>query len=262
MSASTPPAESETPPQVSRRRRRWAGYVLLGLIVVLGFFVVRAAWLIQATPTYWQEHQTFLQDTPTEDLDDLAGGVQSRTLREWSYPIGDGDGVRTVTYGFDEVNAWLATRLRPLLRNQNINLPAEVGEFMLAQRDEQLVLAFDYESATLGARIASLYFEFRSEPETTEGRDPLAVRVRSARAGEQHLSVRYLVSQVKDQPALQTADLQELLQTLGRRHFITLPPIPVDDRREATVLDIKLQPTGVELLIRVAYHNPPGESTN
>lgn len=244
---SSPSASPNAGP--SKRRRRWAGWVLLILIVVLGFFVVRAALRLGATPSYWTDHQTFLRDTPEQDIQHLAKDIQSRTLREWSYPIGDGDGVRTVRYQFDEVNAWLATRLRPMLENQNLTLPDEIGQFMLTQRDGELVLAFDYRSEALGQRIASLYFMFRPTDDGT-----LSAAIRAAKAGEQALGVRYLVGAVADQPALDDPDMQDLLYRIGERRFVALPPIPVDDHRHATVLGIAIAPQGVDLTIRVAYN--------
>lgn len=234
----------------SAKRRRWTGYLLLLLIGLLGVFVVRAALKLSATPTYWSQHQTFLQDTPPEQLQELAQDIQSRSLREWSYPIGDGDGVRTVRYAFDEANAWLATRLKPLLDNQDLSLPAEIGEFMLTQRDGQLVLAFDYESSTLGPRIASLYFGFEAADN-----QPLAARIQSARAGEQPLLLRYLVKQVADQLDSEDASLQDMLPKIGKKQFVPLPAIPVDDHREATILGIEVEPEGIDLLIRVSYHD-------
>lgn len=217
---------------------------------VLGFFVVRAASRLSATPRYWEEHQTFLEDTPAQDLQHLAQDIQSRTLREWSYPIGDGDGIRTVRYHFDEVNAWLATRLKPLLDNQNLSMPDQVGEFMLTQRDGQLVLAFDYESSTFGPRIASLYFGFEAQKD-----QPLAAKIWSARAGEQPLILRYLVGQIADQSALSAPAIQDLLQRIAKKQFVTLPPIPVDDHREAHILDVQMDPGGIDLLIQVSYHD-------
>ncbi len=225
------------------------GYLLLLLIGVLGFFVIRAAVKLNATPAYWSQHQTFLQETPPEQLQELAQDIQSRSLREWSYPIGDGDGVRTVRYAFDEVNAWLATRLKPLLKNQDLSLPPEVGEFMLTQRNGQLVLAFDYESRQLGPRIASLYFDFDTADDA-----PLAGRIVSAQAGEQPLVLRYLVREVADQLDSADATLQDMLKKFGTKQFVTLPIIPVDDHREATILGIDIQPEGIDLLIRVSYH--------
>lgn len=241
--------DSDASKTVPPRRKRWAGYVLLGLIVVLGFFVVRAALLVRATPTYWQEHQAFLRDTPAPDLQHLAQDIQSRTLREWSYPIGDGDGIRTVRYHFDEVNAWLATRLKPLLRNQNVELPSEIGEFMLTQRDGHLVLAFDYESERFGPRIASLAFRFQEQ----KG-ESVSAAIKSARAGEQPLPISYLVDRVADQPRFADVEMQKVMQRIAKKQLIALPPIPVDDHREATVLGIEVRPEGVDLLIRVAYH--------
>ncbi|MEM9418305.1 MAG: hypothetical protein AAGA25_04505 [Planctomycetota bacterium] len=249
MNADTQQSEETSDEKSTVRRRHWRGYLLLGLIVVLGFVLIRTAWLVRATPTYWEEHQTFILDTPEQDLQTLAQDIQSKTLREWSYPIGEGDGLRTVRYNFDEVNAWLATRLRPLMKNQNMTMPKEIGEVMLTQRDGELVLAFDYESQKLGTRIASVNFRFRPE----EGQ-PLAAAIASAKAGEQRLYVKYLIDRLAKQPRLSDDASQQLLKRVGQKQFVTLPPIPVDDQRYATILDIDIQPEGVDLTIQVAFN--------
>ncbi|MBB6431312.1 hypothetical protein [Algisphaera agarilytica] len=239
-----------TPSQTrAARRRSWRGYVLLGLILVLGVALIRMAWLVRATPAYWQDHQAFLIETPEQDLQNLAADIQSKTLREWSYPIGEGDGLRTVRYNFDEINAWLATRLRPLMKNQNIAMPDEIGEVMLTQRSGDLVLAFDYQSGTLGTRIASFYFRFESE-----NGQPLSAAIASAKAGEQPLLVKHLIHRLSKQPRFSDEQTQKTLARLGQKKLVPLPPIPVDDNRSATILDIDIQPEGIDLTIQVAFH--------
>lgn len=222
--------------------------MLLGLILVLGVFVVRAALLLRSTPGYWQDHQAFLADTAPEDMQQLGKDVQARSLREWSYPIGDGDGVRTVRYNFDEVNAWLATRLPAMLENQNLRMPEEIGQVMLTQRDGRLVLAFDYDSTRFGPRIASVFFRFESDEKR-----PLRGGIRSVRAGEQPLATRYLIDAIANQSALSGEAMQKMLARLSEGKLVELPVIPVDDHRHATVLKLAVEPTGVDVTIRVAY---------
>ncbi|MEM7624725.1 MAG: hypothetical protein AAF333_03760 [Planctomycetota bacterium] len=249
--------ETEAPKPRKPARRRWAWRILAVLVVVLGVLVVRAVVLVRATPDYWQENRVFLTQTPDAELSEIAQAVENRLPSEWTRPIGKGDGLRTIRIHYDEVNAWLAVRMPQYLENQNIDLPREVGQFMLTQRDGEMVVAFDYESRRFGPRIASLFFQFR-QPES-DGNDPpldagLEARLLRLRAGEQNLSVSYLTNALRDHVAPDNPDIQAMLTALGRRQFVKLPLLPVDDYRQAAVLGIDVQPTGLDVTVRVRYN--------
>lgn len=249
-------AESKRP---GKRRRRWAWRVLLLLTLVFGALVGRAIIQLRATPDYWQQNRAFIEQTPEPELTRLAKNVEARLPSEWTRPVGDGDGIKTIRVNFDEVNAWLAVRLPSYLDNQGVTLPREVGQFMLTQRDGRLVVAFDYESQTFGPRIASVFFKLRPPPPEsfadaagTQGQ-PMAVGIRYARAGEQNLPVKYLTKMLRDQPRFSDPAWREVLDALGRREFVAVPPLPVDDHRRATVLNVEVQPEGVDVTVRVQY---------
>ncbi|MEM8738788.1 MAG: hypothetical protein AAGG38_09975 [Planctomycetota bacterium] len=229
-------------------RRRWGWLVLGVLLGVLGALVVRAVVLVRATPDYWESNRMFLDATPGEELESLAREVETRLPREWTYPIGTGDGVRKIRVYFDEANAWLALRMGAYLANQGVALPEAVGQVMLTQRDGALVLAFNYESSALGSRVASVFFGFERGADGT-----LGAGVVSARAGEQRLGVKQLVSAVADRARLEDPGAQEALVRLGRGERLPLPRFRVDDRRWAEVLAVEVQPQWVEVTLHVAF---------
>ena len=223
--------------------------------MVLGVLIGRAVMLARATPDYWTDNRTFLAETPEAELNEIAQSVERRLPSEWTRPIGEGDGLRTIRIHYDEVNAWLAVRLPQYLENQSIDLPREVGQFMLTQRDGELVVAFDYESRRLGPRIASVFLQFR-EPQDS-GQAPastLQARVHRVRAGEQALPVSYLTNLLAEHVAPDNPQFQSTLELLGRRYFVKLPPLPVDDYRQATVLGVDVQPQAIDVTVRVRYN--------
>jgi len=245
-------ASSQNGKKVSRLRRRWAWGLLGVLLVVLGVFVARAVVLLGSTPDYWQDNQAFLEATPEPELAQIAKRVESRLPSEWSRPIGDGDGVRTIRINFDEVNAWLVMRLPSFLKNQNLAMPESIGQVMFTQRSGELVLAFDYESEEFGSRIASVFFKFQQRDN-----QPVMVGIRTVRAGEQWLPTRYLFDPIRHQPRLQDPQAQANITAIIKGQAVALPALPVDRHRQATVLGIDIQPEGIDLTLHVQYITPP-----
>ena len=252
------------------------------LVLVLAGLLVRAARQIKATPDYWQDNRAFIEQTPEPQLDQIARSVENRLPTEWTRPVAAGDGVRTIRVHYDEVNAWLALRLPEFLKNQNIALPREVGQFMLTQRDGDLVVAFDYESNRFGPNVASVFFEFKpppedvppesvppkdadpedAPPEDADSEDavagasnaPLQARIHRAYAGEQYLPVGTLLKTMRKQILAKDPDLGPTLDALRRRRFVDLPPLPIDDHRQATVLGIEIGPQAIDVTVRVRYN--------
>lgn len=251
------PADSASSKPPKSVRRRWAWRILAVLVIVLGALIVRAVVLVRATPDYWQDNRTFLADTPKAELSEIAQAVESRLPSEWTQPIGRGDGLRTIRIHFDEVNAWLAVRMPQYLENQNIDLPREVGQVMLTQRDGELVVAFDYESKRLGPRIASVFFQFRDpagDSDSSPAGTPFQARILRARAGEQNLPVGYLTGLLAERIKPDDQAVQDVFTALGRRRFVDLPALPVDDHRQAQILGIDIQPQAIDVTVRVRYN--------
>ncbi|MEO1236041.1 MAG: hypothetical protein AAFX76_04560 [Planctomycetota bacterium] len=238
-----------SPSPLSRRRRRIAGLVLAALVVVFAAVVVRAVVLARATPDYWEDYQAFVGETPEPELEAIARSVESRLPGEWTFPIGEGDGVRTLRVHFDEVNAWLALRLDDYLANQGHALPEQIGGVMLTQRDGQPVIAFDYVSETWGPRVASVFLKFGESEDDSR----FAAGIDSAKAGRQPLHLRALTGLLNEHLGLEDAEQQDVLRRLGRRELIEVPRLRVDDRRSADVLGVDVQPQWIDVTVQVAF---------
>ena len=243
---------------------------------------------VRAEPEHWEEQQAVRQRVAPEEMAELAASVEARLPSEWSRPIGSGDGVRQMRVGYDEVNAWLAVRLPQLLENQGgaAAAAAALGDVMLAERDGHLVLAFRYTLPGGGSDVASLYFSF--EPgevggvEAGSGADPgadpgaaglgpslaegdgsgagdsargVGVRLERMTVGRQALPQRLIAGRLLD---LLPADLDEArpwLEAAAKGEAVPLPPLPVDGQRSATVQAVEVEPTHVELTLRVAFED-------
>lgn len=233
----------------SRRRRRIAGLVLAVLVVVLAAVVLRALVLTRSTPDYWQANQAFVEETPEPELEAIARSVEARLPGEWTFPVGDGDGVRTLRVYFDEANAWLALRLDDYLANQGHALPERIGGVMLTQRDGQPVIAFDYVSETWGPRVASVFLRF-ADPDADR---PFRAGIDSAKAGRQPLYLRALTGLVADHLGLEDPGHQDVLRRLGRRELIEVPRLRVDNQRSAEVLSVEVEPQWIDVTVRVTF---------
>lgn len=232
-------------------------YILGILVVTLGFSLGRAAMLVRATPDYWEDNRSFLDETPEAELGEIAQAVESRLPTEWTRPIGQGDGLRTIRVHYDEVNAWLAVRMPEYLNNQKIELPREIGQFMVTQRDGDLVVAFDYESKRFGPRIASVFFQFQSqsaEQDLSRASVPLQGRIRRVRAGEQNLPVTYLTRLMAENYRPDDEVVQKAIAALGRYQFVDLPSLPVDEHRQAQIMGIEVLPQAVDVIVQVRYN--------
>jgi hypothetical protein len=246
------PAHPDAQPKLprSRRYRRGAWLTLLVLLVVFGLLAIRAVQQVRATPDYWQDQRAFLEQTPAPQLQQMASDVEVRLPREWTRPIGRGSGRRQIRVQFDEINAWLAFRLSDYLDNQQIELPREIGQVILTQRDGELVAAFDYTSSQLGQRIASVFFSVENPP--ADAADlTVAVGISRAAAGQQKLPLRLLFDAVRDREGFDDPSIRAVLDELAAGRAVPLPPLPVDAYREAVVRGVTVEPLAVVLDVQV-----------
>ena len=241
--------------------RRWSRRLLGAAVLLTIAGVIAGAWVwnrVRSPPEVWNDHRSYIEQTPAEALDSLAAEVEGRLPSEWTRPIGSGDGVRTIRIHFDEVNAWLAVRMAGYLENQEIDLNDAIGDFMVAERDGLLVLAFDYAKQTGGRDIASLFFRFAEPAADDVGSTPPAARVVLDRmqAGRQKLPRKLITSQLLDLPHGEKPQVEPLLRSLGEGEPIEVPTLPVDAHRRATVLGVDVQPTYIDLTLKVEFTSP------
>jgi len=248
-----PPEPSAAPRRVPARRRPWKRWVLLILLGVFAFFGFRAVQKLRAVPAWWEQNRSFLETAAPADLERLARAVEVRAPREWTRPVGDGDGDRTLAFGFDEVNAWLALKLERLLRNQGVKLPGLAGA-MLTERDGQLVAAVSHDSGK-SLRYYSLFFDVtRAVDDTGAQTNEPAFRLDAIRLGDQGLPLS-LIARFADPDTIADATLRELVTQLAAGRAVGPLILPVDAHRKARVKGFRVTTTGVELDVQVSYND-------
>lgn len=228
------------------RRRRITVWVLILLVAALIGLLARVYKQWHTEPTYWQAHRSFIATTSEPRLTQLADGVQLRAPSEWTRPIGAGDGVRTLRFNFDEINAWLAVRLDDWLANQNSERPSGVGEVMMSQRDGQLVVAFDYESDNIDG-IVSVFLGIEQEPEA------LRMGIDQVRIGQFKLSRSTVIDKLAEASFFESEENAKLIDELRDDGAIGPLILPVDGTRQARLLGLEVRPEGFDLKVRVEY---------
>lgn len=246
------PSPAAAPPRARRRRHtgRWVLLILLGVLAVLGFRLVQKA---RAVPAWVEQNRTFLEATQPAQLESLAQAIEIRAPREWTRPVGGGDGDRTLAFGFDEVNAWLALKLDRLLRNQGVKLPGLAGA-MLTERGGQLVAAVSHDSGK-SLRYYSLFFDVtRAVDDTGAQTSEPAFRLAAIRLGDQGLPLS-LISRFADPDTIADASLRKLVSQLAAGEAVGPLILPVDAHRKARVKGFRVTETGVELDVQVSYND-------
>lgn len=233
-------------PGHSHRRRRVTIGVLVLLVMVLVALVARLYTQWHSEPEYWQAHRSFIETTSEPKLTELAAGVQLRAPSEWTRPIGEGDGVRTMRFNFDEINAWLAVYLDDWLANQNTGRPDGVGDVMMSQRDGELVVAFDYESDNIDG-IVSVFLAGEAEP------DALKMGIDQVRIGRLKLLRSTVIDKLAEASFFESEENAELIQQLKDNQPIGPLILPVDGSRQARLLGLDVRPEGFDLTVRVEY---------
>lgn len=168
--------------QQGKIRIRTLLLILLGLLCLGG---IRVYWLWQTPPTYWQEHQQFLQQTTAEKRMETAQSVEQRILDQLSFvsnetstlarsshtqvqaadasnvisaAIGSADPNKTkvVFITLEEINAWMDQRLRDWSSHQGTVIPDYVSDPMVAIEGENLVLAFRFDRSDFQQVISAV----------------------------------------------------------------------------------------------------------
>lgn len=249
----SPPAPKASDTSLLVRRRPWKRWVIVVLLGVLAFVGFRALKKIRAVPDWVEQNQSFLHVTEPEDLERLAKAIEIRTPREWTRPVGGGDGNRTVPFAFDEVNAWLALRLDRVLRNQGVKLPG-LGGAMLTERDGQLVAAVSHDNGGK-LRFYSLFFEvLRAIDDTGAQTQEPAFRLSAIRLGEQSLPLSLIASFI-DPTKIKDPVFRDILAELAAGRAVGPLILPVDAHRKARIKAFRVTETGIELDMHVSYND-------
>lgn len=270
------PAEAAaTPDPTGRRWLTWRKVILLviGGICLLGVAgAVGGYWLLQATPVYWQQRQQYLTSLSLQDLKREAESLERRILNELSYvssgsPL-EGEGTqqnaqgagqdsdvaiphepRTVSLTINEVNAWMAKRLKSWMKNQQMHIPKGVTDPMVAVQDEHLVLAFQFDSGELSSVISLLF--------TVEIQDnhEAQIKLNKMRGGRLPLPTgivhRLGTAGTSAKHQQQIASLAEAFDGM------TFDPVMRFDQQQIRVLAIGLHPDRIDLTIQAEEVKKP-----
>lgn len=228
--------------------------ILLVLIGFLAFAYGRHLW--RSEPAYWIQNQAFTANTSDVAMTDMADRAFNRILSELAYsrgyqPVdtGAGDttgkqslGVRTIRLGYEEANAWLATRLDDWMVNQGRELPAGISRPMLASNGDSLVAAFRYQNQEINQVFSVLLsLEFLDN-----GKAKLSVD--GVRGGRLPLPTRTVLDQL---PGVNKDDAQRsqtVAVLLGQQSFD--PILPIDGTRQARIIGMQVDDQGVSLVVR------------
>ena len=278
MKRPTPPTavSSESPRSSGWKRKLLA---VVGLLAAVALLV--GAWLVWragADPEHFAQHRRFLEETPAEQLTELAWEVERRVPGTWTRPIGSGDGVREVRVSFDELNAWLAVRADEVLANQGQAWPEQLGAVMLGEDGGRLVAAAEVDSGRWGPRVVSVFFEFTDDPGAGDDTDTeaqpaagenqpadgstsdaepedsgIGVRLLGANVGRQSLPRGPFLVALQGLPVGARHDRAQIVDRWSRQEAVTLPRLPVDAAREAIVEQVRLEPDGLTVRARAVF---------
>lgn len=248
------------------RRRLGCAAIVLGLLIVLGLILFvsgRSLW--RSEPAYWTANQSFIANTSEVELTDLADRAFNRILSELSYSRGyhqvdtgaggsatkQSLGTRTIRLGFEEANAWLATRLDDWLVNQKRELPAGITGPMLASAGSSLAAVFRYKSP----EVDQVFSIFMSLEFLDNGQAMLSVD--GVRGGRLPLPTKTVLGQL---PGVNEDDAQRsqtIAVLLGQQSFD--PVLPIDGTRQARIIGMKVKEDGLYLVVQAEPYDGRGE---
>ena len=237
-------------------RRPWKRYVLLTLVAVLGLVTWRAVSKLNAVPEWWEANRSFIERLETsepETLRGLAAAVELRLPREFTRPVGDGDGRRTLAAGFDEVNAWLALKLGTLLKNQGVRIDGLAGA-MVTERDGRLVAAVSQDLAG-SFRVVSFFFDVTDAVnDAGQATGEPAFRLAEVRAGEQSVPLS-LLARFADVDRIADPQIRAMVERAAAGESVGPLLLPVDAHRTARVKGFTINKSGVEADLEVTYRD-------
>jgi len=206
-------------------------------------------------PAYWKRNQAFIRYSSNEKLTGLADRAFNRVLGELSSSsgyqaggvglwraVGDrAEGVRRIRLGFDQANAWLATRLADWLVNQHRQLPAGLSDPMLASDSGRLVVAFRYHNQ----EVDQVFSVLMSLEFLDNGRAKLSVD--GVRGGRLPLPTRSVLKRLPG--AGHGAGGSQIVSVLlGQQPFD--PVLPIDGSRRARIIGMEVDDRGVSLVVQ------------
>ena len=259
---------------------KWIAFAAIGCtgVVILAILAVTLAagvgyWMWNSTPDYWEANQQALASTTREQQERMADDAFNRLTSTFTAARGESRSAgppaagaqsgelqasadqattateaspdRTVKLTYNEVNAWLATRLEDWLANQGTSLPKEVRDFMIAKEGDNLVAAFQFDTPQL-QQVVSLVLDVAMTPEGL-----MRVAVVRVRGGTLPLPIEELLQGIREgsPDAVSEEDFDRLAGALDGQTFE--PEFKIDGSRTARITHFKMLDDGVEVTARV-----------
>jgi hypothetical protein len=245
-----------------KRVRRFIAYGLVILTAMITATLVWCAYLWKQDPPYWIENRTFLQDTPSQDIDRMAmdaenmvfnllstsasnNGESSTTKSaanaHSSGKTGSSDTTaqpieKQIKLSTDQINSWLERRLPAWMSNQDFKLPEEFSRYMFHPENGQATVAFEYNKGEM-SKVFSLVFSITM---LSEGH--ALVHLRQVRGGSlaSPVSPSKLASLIHDEKLQRWVD--EMVQ--GKKVDMTFPH-PVETGKKITIKQLAIHSNGV-----------------
>lgn len=245
------------------RRKRVRRFIAYSLVIMTAIISCLAAWGVyqwKHQPAYWTANQSFLKNTPSEEVDRIAwetentilnllsttpqnnsanaGSSASRTAS--SNNVSDKNATapleKTINLTTDQINAWLDRRLPAWASNLDFKLPSEFSHYMFHPENGQITMAFDYSKGDI-SNVFSLVFNITM---ISEGQ--ALVHLSQVRGG----SLTSPVSPSKLASLFNDEKLQRLINEMvqGKKVDMTFPH-PVDARLKITVKKLAVHGNGV-----------------
>lgn len=239
----SPPSRSRGAARAPSRGtfRRLLGRFVLFVVVLAVLLAGWAWWKWNRVPAHWANRQPLSARYSEAQVEGMGRTLEQQinNLINTTF-VGD----TTLEATVDEVNAWLGTRMRPWLANQNMPLPGEVGEVMFAIDPPQPIIAFELKTAEV-SQVVSAYIDLKFDG--THGQ----FRVARLTGGELPIPAGLLVGHLeKSVPETYRRQVREFAQGLRGVKFD--PVFELENSRTATVKAIAIEPDRVKIDLHVA----------
>jgi len=196
--------------------------LLAALLIVVGMLWLWGMW--RAEPDYWQT-----VDANAPNVARTAAQFETWVAERFTARHRDGDSWR-IELGQRRINEWLATRARRWAANQQVEIPAQVREVIVAIRPDEVILA-----GRINYGPASQVLSLIGRPTRPNEDDVLHAAVVGARVGKVPVPVTWAFDQIPTNEGLK------------RTYRLTLP---LGDGRVVEVVDAKLADGRVVLTCR------------
>ncbi|MEX0774711.1 MAG: hypothetical protein WD042_03235 [Phycisphaeraceae bacterium] len=266
---------------IPRKRRVWRYIVLAIVLLPIAAFVAALA-LTRMDPPAWKAHQAAMKKSTPAQREAKAVSLEARLTALTSYTradgvpgivlvsasggerggaaaaLNDGLGVRQFHVEADEFNAWLETRLPQFLANQNVKLPANMTQPMVAVVDGNIMLAFKYDSERI-SQVVSLHLKpsITVPPGGSKERPQLVLKLDAIRAGRLPFPVDSLVRGLRDSKKSAdgkldpTAATHQLANALEGKAIDPVMSVPSDRTRQIRLLAMDLTKNGADITVRL-----------